>query len=272
MCSPWLKSGKLIVTSDKQHQVAADWGLFKPQAGVSIAALSTGVAADVDDLAPAFVKGETPQPGTDFKGKPVAFPTALGMMSCVDVQTKKTVTFNDPATVHDLVELDVTLLVPTNARSYRLDVSYLSTDSPEYVCTQYDDFAMVVMDSANTKGNVLLDPSGARVNVNSSLFTLLAAKDLTGTGMDLPEPQANPARILGGGTGWLTLGAPVTPKETISLRVLTFDVVDAIYDSQLLVDHFRWSDQPLGCAGAVRAGDPAPCSSVDGGVVDASKD
>ncbi len=276
MCSPWLTAATITVASDKQHQVASNWGVFVPQAGVSLAALSTGVAADVDDTKPAFIPNVTPQIGTNFN-KPSPFPTPLGSVTCYDVKTKSVVSFNDPATIQDLVELKVTLLVPTNAHSYQLDLNYLSTDSPEYVCSVYDDYAMVVVDSTSTKGNILLDSQNHRINVTSEFFTLLAAKDLAGTGMDLPDVP-NTA-INGGATGWLTLAAPVTPRETITLRFLTFDVNDGIYDSQLITDHFRWSNKPLGCASTTRqngssadGGTLPPCGGSDGGIVDASGD
>jgi hypothetical protein len=64
------------------------------------------------------------------------------------------------------------------------------------------------------------------------------AQSLQGTGMEVLDGNN---RLNGGATGWMTLTAPVTPGETITLRFVVFDVTDAIYDSQLLGDHFRWS-------------------------------
>ena len=55
--------------------------------------------------------------------------------------------------------------------------------------------------------------------------------ELTGTGYE---------GATGGGTGWLTTTAPVTPGETITLRFIVWDEGDHIYDSATLIDNFRW--------------------------------
>ncbi len=274
-CSPWLTTAGLTVTSDKQHQVAANWGVFNPQLGVSIAAFSTGVAADTDDKAPAPVVNETPQPGTDYKKPGTPFPIPLATTSCTDPNKVKQM-FPDPMNVQDLVELKVTLNVPTNARSFQLDLNFLGTDYPNFLCQKFDDFAMVVLDSANLKGNVLLDSQGSRMSVNNEFLTLVSAQDLAGTGMDKPR-MGN--ALSGAATGWLTLTAPVTPKETITLRITTFDVVDGVFDSQFLADHFRWSDKSVNCAYTTRSsgmgadgGAPVACGPSDGGIADAAKD
>lgn len=273
-CSPWLNTAVLTVTSDKQHQVASNWGLFNPQLGVSIAAFSTGVAADTDDKAPAPVPNETPQPGTDFKKAASPFPIPLAATTCLDTNKMKQ-TFPDPMTVMDLVELKVTLNVPTNARSFQLDLNFLGSDYPKFLCQQFDDFAMVVLDSNNLKGNILFDSQGSRMSVNNEFLTLLKTNELTGTGMD-KQVNGIPA---GAATGWLTLTAPVTPKETITLRITTFDVFDSVFDSQFLADHFRWSDKPVNCAYTTRTGGmgadggaPVACGPSDGGIADAAKD
>lgn len=279
MCDPWLQSSKLVVVaSDKAHQVASDWGLFKPRAGTVFTALSNGVAADVDDLKPAFVPGETPQPGTSFGAMGVAYPLPLGATSCVDLGTMMPKSLPDPATVNDYTELRVTLKVPTNAHSFQLDIGYLSSDSPEWNCTTYDDQALVIVDSQAVKGNVLFDGEGRKMSVNNGFFTLTTAGALTGTGMD--QPAGGGGDIMGGGTGWLTMRVPATPKDTVTLRFIVFDSVDQLFDSQLLADHFRWSTDTLACASTTRAdgssedgGTPSGCTApVDGGAADASGD
>jgi len=131
------------------------------------------------------------------------------------------------------------------------------------------------MDSTNLKGNILLDSQNNRISVNTEFLTLTQANQLTGTGMDKPIGMG----ISGAGTGWLTLTAPVTPKETITLRITAFDMSDGAYDSHFLADHFRWSDKTANCASTTRSGGlgadggaPAACGPSDGGIVDAAKD
>ncbi len=239
MCDPWLTAASFpTLADDRAHQVAPDWGVFVPRAGVAIAALSNGVAADENDTQPAYV---APQPGTSFGKTGTPFPIPPASHSCVDAQNQPQ-TFQDPATVNDYTELSVNLTVPTNARSFAIDLNYLTTDAPEWLCTQYVDQALVILKSKLVSGNVLLDDKGGRVSADSSYLVLNDAQSLQGTGMELLDGNN---RLYGGATGWMTLTAPVTPGETITLRFVIFDQVDGIYDSQLLGDHFRWSTTKL---------------------------
>ncbi len=214
MCDPWVTAASFpTVADDRAHQAAANWGAFQVRAGLAMAALSNGIAADEDD--PGYV---APQTGTNFAKMGTAFPLSPGMYSCEA----------DPTTVNDTTELTVTLKVPTNANSFQIDLNYLTTDAPEWGCTAYDDQALVVLD-----GTAI-----ARLTVNSPLLVVADATSLAGTGMEIIDSQS---RLSGNATGWMTLTAPVTPGASITLRFIIFDTNDSIYDSQLLVDQFRWS-------------------------------
>jgi len=57
---------------------------------------------------------------------------------------------------------------------------------------------------------------------------------LIGTGME---------SSVGGGTNWLTTDAPIIPGEVITLELMTFDVGDWSWDSNVLIDNFRWNLQ-----------------------------
>ncbi len=228
MCDPWVVSASFpTVADDRAHQVAPDWGVFMPQAGVNMAALSNGIAADENDTG--YV---APQTGTSFNKMGTAYPLTPTQFTCGNT------TLNDPSTVNDLTELDVSLKVPTNANSFQIDVNYLTTDAPEWLCSQYDDQALILIESKSLTGDVLVDPTGRHMSVNSPDLVLNDATSLQGTGM---EVSTNTNQIAGGGTGWMTVTAPVTPGDTIKLRFIVFDAQDSIFDSQMLADHFRWS-------------------------------
>src|ERR1019366_7752056 len=100
-----------VVSNARAHQVAPDWGLFKPQAGTVLAALSTGVAADMNDTKPAFVVSETPQIGTNFATTPVAYPLPLGSTPCTLLGDGGASSIPDPAQVNDITQLQVSLKV-----------------------------------------------------------------------------------------------------------------------------------------------------------------
>ena len=48
----------------------------------------------------------------------------------------------------------------------------------------------------------------------------------------------------GGGSKWLQTDAPIVPGETITLNLQTFDVGDAAYDTNILLDNVRWNLTP----------------------------
>ncbi len=232
MCDPWVVSATFpTVADDRAHQVAPDWGAFKVQAGASMAALSNGIAADEDDTG--YV---APQTGTNFGKMGTPYPLTPAQFACGNG------TLSDPTTVNDYTELDVSLKVPTNANSFQLDVNYLTTDAPEWPCSQYDDQALVLLESKSFTGDVLVDATGRHMSVNSPYMVVSDATSLQGTGMEVPA-QNN--QLAGGATGWMTITAPATPGDTIKLRFIVFDAQDAIYDSQILADHFRWSTQKI---------------------------
>ena len=177
----------------------------------------------------------------------------------------------DPTTVNDLTELSVTLKVPTNARSFSVDLNFLTSDAPEWPCSAYDDQALLLVDSPSHKGNLLLDPQGRRMGVNHGLLLVKDVGSLKGTGMEVLDGNNVPR---GAATGWITVTTPATPTETMTLRFIIFDAKDGIFDSQLLMDHFRWSTTAVPCTATTSPFSDAgtTCGSSDGGVVDAAKD
>jgi len=48
----------------------------------------------------------------------------------------------------------------------------------------------------------------------------------------------------GGGSQWLITTAPVVAGEDMVLELVTFDVGDNIYDTNVLLDDFQWAIDP----------------------------
>ncbi len=262
LCAPWLVKATLDSPDPKARQVAADFGVFLPRAGARIAAFSTGVAAATSHGAPAPIVGQTPQLGTDLGRKGDPYPGTAGTQSCP-------AQLADPTTVNDLTSFVVTLLVPSNARSFAIDLNFLTTDAPEWPCSEYDDQALVFVEGKLVSGNVLLDPKGRRMGVNHGLVLLKDAPSLSGTGFEVLDGNGNPK---GAATGWITLQAPVFARETLKLRFHLFDAKDGIYDSVLLLDHFRWSTEEVKCARTTSPLDDAGLGGCASGALDAGAD
>lgn len=226
----------------RSRQIAARFGDgYTPRAGPDFVVLATGIAVDAQD--PAFVE---PQPGTEFENQ-VAHPDRMGPMGCRSLP--------DPSTVFDYTELVLGLVVPTNARALSFDFNFMSAEFPEYVCMEYDDTFVAILDSQAYSGNISFDAMGNRVSINVGFFDVCdpwlhdgctGNQELLGTGYEHE----------GGGTGWLTTTAPVVPGEKITLRFALFDEGDRRLDSAVLIDHFRWEIDERVCPD----GGPPPCT------------
>ncbi len=245
LCPPWLSSAQLNIDADPAaYKVRVGYGKYVPHKGADMLALATGIVADENDNA--FV---SPQPGTAFHNND---PNPLPSM-------KKNACYTgaDEVLVHDYVELAVTMKVPTNAKSFSFQFNFLSAEYPEYVGTQYNDKFLAILDSQSYQGNVSFDKNGNPVTVNVAFFDVCDtadicngqqqnvcsrnANELQGTGYE--QNDQNGLRI-GGGTGWLTTTAPVTPGETATLRFILFDEGDHLFDSAVLIDNFQWQLEP----------------------------
>lgn len=118
-----------------------------PQLGSSLAVLSTGRAADSNDSNPSFAAFQGGQNLASTSQVPMDwlaangnnFPNAPG---CPD-PAGGTVA-NDP------IMLELRIRVPSNARSFNLASNFYSSEYPEWVCSAYNDFFLVLLDSAFT--------------------------------------------------------------------------------------------------------------------------
>ena len=246
-----------------------------PRGGLNMALFSTGAAAGRGDTNPAYQDFEnTPQFNGNGKtsGFPPDFLTANGgslpnAPGCPDPSGNEA---NDP------VMLTLTVRVPTNAKSFKLATNFFSSEFPEYTCSAYNDFFVVLLDSAYngpaanpTDKNLAFYAGNAAakypVGVNlahgntglftqcmngatgcagtsGSIMTCTGTTQLMGTGLDTPTPGSCDAGALqGGGTGWLETSGNVNPGEIMKLRIAIWDTSDAVLDSIAMVDGFQWA-------------------------------
>jgi hypothetical protein len=245
-----------------------------PKAGASLFEISTGHAADTNDTNPSYVDFSGAIMGTN-SGLPADFlaanagklPNAPGCPDPIGGAA------NDP------VMLTLRIRVPTNAQSFSLATNFFSAEYPEWVCTLYNDFFVVLLDStwngtpANpsdknlatyTAPNMQKYPVGVNLaKGNTGLFnqcvngetgcadifgtpgqqtTCQSTSQLVGTGFDQTSGgQCDPDSLSGGGTGWLVTSGNVKGGEIITLRIAIWDTSDGNYDSLAVVDNFQWS-------------------------------
>ncbi len=168
--------------------------------------------------------------------------------------------------------------VPSNARSFKLSTNFYTAEFPEYTCSIYNDFFVVLLDStyagdpANPmdKNLAFYTPPGSMMKVpvgvnlghgNTGLFTqcvngttgcsgtagsittCTGTSMLAGTGFDDPSTRCDPTSLFGGATGWLETRGNVTPGEIMTLRIAVWDTSDHVLDSLAVVDGFQWSTE-----------------------------
>ncbi|HEY5945531.1 MAG TPA: choice-of-anchor L domain-containing protein [Kofleriaceae bacterium] len=242
-----------------------------PRGGVSMALFSSGAAAGKGDTMPNY-NDFVSYTSTNQSGFPADFVAANGgtlpnAPGCPDASGT---TANDP------VMLNLEIRVPSNAHSFSLKSNFYSAEFPEWTCSPYNDFFVILLDSTYT-GNpsnpmdknlafyTAPDMKNYPVGVNlafgntglftqcvngstgcsgtpGTISTCISQDDLAGTGFDDPASFSCDSNSLkGGATGWLTTSGNVTPGETIKLRIAIWDTSDHAYDSLAIVDGFSWS-------------------------------
>ncbi len=247
---------------------------IKAQKNARLAVLSSGHAADVDDGAPAFAAFEAGQKMGTSSPLPEPWWSKVGgkLPNPPGCKAPMIAAANDP------VMLTLRVRVPTNAKSFSAKMFFFSAEYPEYVCSQYNDFFVALVESkaagnpADTNVAVFDDgqtkwPIGVSLaKVAEGLFTQCQNGDvgcksgvpatayagctgtaqLKGTGFDLFDMDVcSPGQtMVGGGTGWLTLRGNVSPGEVMTLRLAIWDSGGFIFDSLVLLDAWEWSLDP----------------------------
>lgn len=175
----------------------------------------------------------------------------------------------DCATAFDSAQLRVRIRPPTNAKGFSYRLSFYSSEYPQYVCQDYNDFFLTLLSGNVTPeipadGNVAFDDTDQPISVNNLLFDVC-----------LPSPgypcQGGTLELIGNGwggwngsvsdggtTGWLSNevplamkpnpnpgGDPIPTGETLEIRFTLWDGGDHHVDSAVLLDRFRWSPQPV---------------------------
>jgi hypothetical protein len=253
-----------------QKAIRPNFGATMVQTGTSMAVISTGLPS-------AAGQGMPPHalylniPWNTFSGFPADWLAANGGTLP-----------NSPgcpapmgAMAFDPVMLELRIRVPTNAHSFQLRTNFLSAEYPEWVCSPYNDFFVVLLDStwagtpANPPDKNLATHGAFPIGVNlahgDNLFAqckngatgcgdpmsvqgtyngCVSTAELVDTFHDLLATGCEPNDLQGGGTGWLVTRGNVTPGEVITLRIGLWDTSDNLVDSTALFDAFAWAIEP----------------------------
>lgn len=239
-----------------QRAVALEFGsTVQPVSSSAMAILSTGTAAGLGD--PGYE--ENFQAGTSSTG-PADYLAAHGG-SLPDVAD---CSVGSPPSIHDSVMLRLTLRAPVNARGLQVDYRYFSLEYPTWLCTQFNDFFLMLVDSTASglpaDGNIARDPVGNPITVNSDVITTCQPTSCTDTcsgerscvdqiceGDRGACPHGDGALAAvnenldeAGATSWLRSTTPVVGGETLTVEFHIWDTGDEIMESWVLLDSLRW--------------------------------
>jgi hypothetical protein len=207
--------------NQNQRSIRPAFGGTTVQGGSSFVVLSTGNAAAPGQTSPAYAAFQGGVEREVTSGMPSDWLAANGNQlpnapGCPSP--------NGGTTAHDPIMLELTVRAPTNAKSFKLSTNFLSSEYPEWTCSAFNDFFVVLLDStwtgtpANpTDKNLATYTTAAGmkypvgVNLahgNTGLFTVckngqtgcadfqtgtintcLGTTELAGTGMDGINPQ-----------------------------------------------------------------------------------
>ncbi|HOH03539.1 MAG TPA: choice-of-anchor L domain-containing protein, partial [Polyangiaceae bacterium] len=246
--------------------------------GGRLAILSTGHAASVNQANPNYAPF---QPGQDF-GKKSPFPQ--DWYAANGYRLPNAPGCPEPSGDHanDPIMLRLRIRVPTNARSFSFASWFFSAEFPEYVCSAFNDFFVVLIDSPQPEWpnpadknlavyRVTSPPKVFPIGVNlandpqaQNLFSVCKAGPigcsgstsgfapclsgptfLQGTGFDDTSlGGCGSSNMVGGGTGWLTTVGNVAPGQIMEIRIALWDTSDGVWDSLVLLDNWVWNVYP----------------------------
>jgi hypothetical protein len=153
---------------------------------------------------------------------------------------------------YDSSGIKMKIRVPTNAKSFSYNFSFMSSEYPEWVCTAYNDHFVALLtgstatpaNPAANSNNISFDSGSNPVSVNIAFFTVPGCPGttcqtpvLSGTGFE----GVCGTQTCSGSTNWLYTSAPVKGGEEITIHFAVWDQGDHKYDSTLLLDNWTWS-------------------------------
>jgi hypothetical protein len=257
-----------------QHSIRANFGDgIGPSGGDSLVILSSGHAAAPGQTAPDHAPFESGQNLGTSVPAPQDWITANGgefPASCEGINPTQGTDANDS------VVLTLRVRVPTNARSFTTRMFFFSAEYPEWVCSEYNDFFVALIDSEvdtnpADKNIAIYDDGEAQwpVGLNilktaPGLFRVCESGNvgcqgdlaqsfhecadgpelLAGTGFDAIDVtnSCNGDNFpVGGGTGWLEMSGNVEPGEIMDIRFAVWDAGGHLFDALVLLDDWRWS-------------------------------
>ena len=138
--------------------------------------------------------------------------------------------------VYDLHQVRLELKAPPEAKSFSFDFNFFSAEYPQYVNQNFNDTFYAIIEAPSTHGGrptgISFDANDNSIEVDSNYFQQPFH----------PIPNAGTGFDAHGSTGWLRTHWPIHGGESFVLTFSVHDEGDAVFDSLVLLDNFRWHD------------------------------
>jgi Ca-activated chloride channel homolog len=146
--------------------------------------------------------------------------------------------YTNKTNVYDLHKISLRLKAPAGSESFSFDLNYFSAEYPDFVNQNFNDSFYAILQAQSTNQgiatNISFDPDQNPLEVDNNYFQRrFHPIPNNGTGFDN-----------NGSTGWLRTSWPIKGGEEFTLTFTIHDEGDAIYDSLVLLDNFKWHDYP----------------------------
>lgn len=182
--------------------------------------------------------------------------TSLGGISQADPHS------SDGLDAHDVVELKFTLQAPPGATGFSIDYVFFSEEYEEFIGDVYNDKFYMIIEAPSVDGGAptvinytdcnnpssysdFIDSNGQprcyiAINTAFSEACTNPATNIDGTGYECASSPLVDGSATGSSTGWLQTTWVIPAGETFDLTFHIHDTSDGIYDSQVILDNFRW--------------------------------
>ncbi len=246
-----LTNGTGVPNINSNALLSALGNVIKPRHGGTVLALSSGQAQNPPSNTSFSQNTSSAAPGDWYAANGNKYPSSP---SCGG-GTGTTGNANDNVMVTFKIQ------VPPSAHSFSFNIYFLTIEYPSYICTQYNDFFIALLDSGYNNNptdptllnpydkNLAVDDMKNPVGVNLAPNGLFKqCTNVSGSGWSVTSCQGT-EELVGtgfeghGGTGWLTVRGNVLPGELITLRLAIWDLGDHILDSMVLIDNFQWQSK-----------------------------
>lgn len=213
--------------------------VYAPREGNTMVALGSGTISSLTSttfcdsfLGTEFDVSTLPDPirVNAVGGDCQTLPSLVGTGDCSNTVQAQ---FNAGMFAHDYSEIRFTTTAPEGATAVKFDFAFMSSEYPEFYPSGFNDMFIAWLESEIWTGNVSFDMQGNPISLNAGFL------DYRDDGGDL-EQFAGTCMATHAGTRWLTSTAAISPGEEFTMLFAIFDMGDAMYDSFVLLDNFRW--------------------------------